>query len=219
VATSASGHSATAPHTAGRLIHWARLYDLGVNFLSFGWASSLRRRAVELAGLAPGERVLDVGCGPGRLAILAGAAVGPAGEARGIDPSPEMIALARENAARAGSAARFEIAAIEALPYPDGRFDAILSTMMLHHLPDALKRRGLAEVLRVLRPGGRLVAIDFAASPGQGLDHILSLLRVRRGWAHAESLREMLREAGFAGAEMGPAGPRALAFVRGQKPG
>ena len=215
---SASGHSATTPHTAGRIIHWARLYDVGVNLLSFGWASALRRRAVELAGVAPGERILDVGCGPGRLVIQAGAAVGPTGEARGIDPSPEMIARARENAARAESAARFEVAAIEALPYPDGHFDAVLSTMMLHHLPDALKRQGFAEVLRVLRPGGRLVAIDFAASAGQGLDHILSILRLKRGWAHAERLREMLGEAGFAGVETGPAGPRGLAFVRGRKP-
>jgi ubiquinone/menaquinone biosynthesis C-methylase UbiE len=216
---SSPGHSATAPRTAGRIIRWARLYDLGVDLLSFGWASSLRRRAVELAGVSPGERVLDVGCGPGRLAILAGAAVGAAGEARGIDPSPEMIALARENAARAESGARFELGVIEALPYADGGFDVVLSTMMLHHLPDALKRRGFAEVRRVLRPGGRLLAIDFAASPGQGLDHVLSLLRLRRGWAHAERLREMLREAGFVGVEAGPAGPRALAFVRGRKPG
>ncbi len=204
--------------TAGKTIRWARLYDLGTTVLSFGCASALRRRIVELAGIAPGERVLDVGCGPGRLTILAWRAAGPAGEALGIDPSPEMVALARRNAARAGAAARFEVGAIEALPYADDRFDVVLSSLMLHHLPDDLKRRGFAEARRVLRPGGRLVAVDFGATPEGGLGHCLCVLGLRTGWDHAERLAAMLREAGFDAVETGPAGRRALAVVRGRKP-
>ncbi len=71
---------------------------------------------VELAGITAGDRGLDVGCGLGRLAIVAEALAGPAGEAGGIDPAPEMVELARQNAARAGVRARFEVGAIEALP-------------------------------------------------------------------------------------------------------
>jgi ubiquinone/menaquinone biosynthesis C-methylase UbiE len=159
-----------------------------------------------------------VGCGPGRLAILAKTAAGPAGEVCGIDPAPEMIELARRKAARAGVGVRFEVGAIETLPYPDDHFDVVLSSLMLHHLPDELKRRGLAEVRRVLRPGGRLVAIDFGATPGEGFGHVLCVLGLRKGWDHAERLRDMLREAGFDAVEMGATGHRAFAFVQGRRP-
>jgi demethylmenaquinone methyltransferase/2-methoxy-6-polyprenyl-1,4-benzoquinol methylase/phosphoethanolamine N-methyltransferase len=207
-----------APHTEGHAVRWARLYDLGTTLLSFGRLSALHRKVVELAGVAPGERVLDVGCGPGRLAILAASIVGPAGEASGIDPAPEMVELARAKAARAGVRTRFDVGVIEALPYPDDHFHVVLSSLMLHHLPGALKRRGLAEVGRVLQPGGRFVAVDFGAIPAGGVGHLLCVLRLRTGWDHAESLRDMLRETGFDAVEVGPTGGRGVAFVRGRKP-
>jgi ubiquinone/menaquinone biosynthesis C-methylase UbiE len=211
--------SSTAPHTESRTVRWARLYDLGTILLSFGRVSRLRRKTVELAGIAPGQRILDVGCGPGRLTLLARTHAGPAGEVCGIDPAPEMIALARRNAARAGVEVRFEVGVIEALPYPDDHFDVVLSSLMLHHLPDDLKRRGLAEIRRVLTSAGRFVAVDFGATPRHGLGHVLCVLGLRTGWDHAERLRTMLGEGGFEAMEMGPAGQRGLAFVRGRKPG
>ena len=202
------------PPTEGRLVRWARLYDLGTTLLSFGRLAALHRKMVELAGIRSGERILDVGCGPGRLAIAAG----PAGEACGIDPAPEMVELARRNAARTGVSVQFEVGVIEALPYPSDHFDVVLSSLMLHHLPDELKRRGLAEVHRVLKPAGRLLAVDFGATPRDGVGHLLCVLRLRTGWDHAERLRTMVREAGFDAVEIGPTGHRALAFVRGRKP-
>jgi ubiquinone/menaquinone biosynthesis C-methylase UbiE len=173
---------------------------------------------VELARITPGERVLDVGCGPGRLAIVAGAVAGSAGEICGIDPALEMIELARRNAARAGIRIRFDVGVIEALPYPDDHFDVVLSSLMLHHLPDDLKRRGLAEIRRALKPGGRVLAVDFGATPDDGIGHLLCVLRLRTGWDHAERLRTMLGAAGFDAVEVGSTGHRGLAFVRGRKP-
>jgi len=210
--------TASSASTEGRLVRWARLYDLGTTLLSLGRLSALHRKMVELAGIRSGERILDVGCGPGRLAIVAGTAAGPAGETCGIDPAPEMIALARGKAARAGMRARFAVGAIEALPYPADHFDVVLSSLMLHHLPDEVKRRGLAEIHRVLKPAGRVVAVDFGATPGEGIGHLLCVLGLRTGWDHAERLRGMLRDAGFDAVEMGHTGHRALAFVRGRKP-
>jgi ubiquinone/menaquinone biosynthesis C-methylase UbiE len=70
------------------MIHWARVYDLGTTLLSFGRLAALHRAMVEFAGIRSGERILDVGCGPGRLAIMTGTAAGPAGETCGIDPAP-----------------------------------------------------------------------------------------------------------------------------------
>jgi SAM-dependent methyltransferase len=206
-----------APHTEGKTIRWARLYDLGTTLLSFGQLAALHRKIVVLAGIRPGERILDVGCGPGRLAVMAATAAGPAGEACGIDPAPEMVELARRKATQANVRARFEVGAIEALPYANEHFDVVLSSLMLHHLPDALKRRGLVEIHRVLKPAGRVVAVDFGATPREGIGHLLCVLRLRTGWDHAERLREMAREAGFEAVEMGPTGHRALVFVRGRK--
>jgi ubiquinone/menaquinone biosynthesis C-methylase UbiE len=207
-----------APHTEERTVRWARLYDLGTTLLSFGRLAALHRRIVELAGIRPGERILDVGCGPGRLALVAGTAAGPAGETCAIDPAPEMVELARQKAAQAGVTVRFEVGVIEALPYPQDHFDVVLSSLMLHHLSDELKRRGLAEIHRVLKPAGRLVAVDFGATPREGIGHLLCVLRLRTGWDHAERLRTMLGDAGFEAVEIGPIGHRALAFVRGRKP-
>jgi ubiquinone/menaquinone biosynthesis C-methylase UbiE len=205
------------PHTEGRTVRWARLYDLGTTLLSFGWLPVLHRKIVALAGIRPGERILDVGCGPGRLAIVAGTVAGLEGETCGIDPAAEMVELARRNAARAGVRVRFEVGVIEALPYPDDHFDVVLNSLMLHHLPDGLKRRGLAEIRRVLKPGGRVVAVDFGATPDEGIGHLLCVLRLRTGWDHAERLRTMLGDAGFDAVEIGSTGHRGLAFVRGRK--
>jgi len=220
-ATRPGGHrrrASTAPHTEGKMVRWARLYDLGTTLLSFGRLAALHRKIVELAGIRSGERVLDVGCGPGRLAMLAGTAVGRAGEACGIDPAPEMVELARRKAAQAGVTVRFEVGVIETLPYPPDHFDVVLSSLMLHHLPDELKRRGLAEIHRVLKPAGRLVAVDFGATPREGIGHLLCVLRLRTGWDHAERLRAMLGDAGFDVVEIGSTGHRGVAFVRGRKP-
>jgi len=105
--------------------------------------------------------VLDVGCGTGTLALAAKERVGPTGRVVGIDPGPRQIGRARSKAARQGLDIDFRVGVIERLELPDQSFDAALSTMMMHHLPDDLKRRGLAEIVRTLKSGGRLVVADF----------------------------------------------------------
>jgi ubiquinone/menaquinone biosynthesis C-methylase UbiE len=169
------------PHTEGKMVRRARLYDLETTLLSFGRLAALHRTMVELAGISLRERILDVVCGPGRLAIMAGAAAGHAGETCGIDPAPEMVELARRKAAQAGVPVRFEAGVIDALPYPPDHFDIVLSSLMLHHLPDEVKRRGFAEVRRVLKQAGRFVAVDFGATPEEGFGHILCILGLRTG--------------------------------------
>src|SRR5262249_14680639 len=120
-----------------RVLHWARFYDLGTSLIG-GRVRALPGRMIDRAAIAPGERVLDVGCGPGRLTLAAAGAAG-SGETLGIDPSPEMIALARRKASGAGSAATFRVAGIEAIPVPDDHFDVVLASLMLHHLPAELQ--------------------------------------------------------------------------------
>jgi len=87
-------------------------------------------------------------------------AVGQTGYAVGIDPAAKMIGVAKKNALKEVSRAEFRLAVIENLPFEDNRFDCVLSSAMLHHLPPDLKVKGLSEVRRVLKPGGRLVLVD-----------------------------------------------------------
>src|SRR5208283_3977610 len=156
-----SGRSAdaTTPDTTGRVIHWAFAYDLLVWVLTLGRERAFREKTLELAHLAPGESVLDVGCGTGSLAIAAKLCVGQTGTVNGIDASAEMIARARKKAAKAGSEVNFQTAVVETLPFSDHAFDVVLSTVMLHHLPDVARHKCIEEIRRVLKPGGRMLAV------------------------------------------------------------
>ncbi len=147
------------PHTRGVTMGMvAPVYDTYCRWLGLG--PRFRQETLRHATLRAGDRVLDVGCGTGVLTRLAAEAVGPTGYAVGIDPAPGMIAVARRQAALAASRVEFRLAAIERLPFADAAFDAVLSSFMLHHLPPDVKRDGLREVYRVLKPGGRLLVVD-----------------------------------------------------------
>ncbi|MDQ6606433.1 MAG: methyltransferase domain-containing protein [Actinomycetota bacterium] len=121
----------------------------------------VRQRELVLEALAPGpgERVLDIGSGPGLLAHELAHAVGPEGSVAGIDLSENMLALARELEPGPGQAAiTLAVADAGELPFPPASFDAVLSTQVYEYVPDM--PRALAEARRVLRPGGRILILD-----------------------------------------------------------
>jgi demethylmenaquinone methyltransferase/2-methoxy-6-polyprenyl-1,4-benzoquinol methylase/phosphoethanolamine N-methyltransferase len=206
--------------TTGRLIRWARFYDLTVALLTLGRDRRMRERTVELAAIAPGDSVLEVGCGTGALTQRARARVGPDGRVCGIDPSAEMIAVARGKAARAGVDIDFRVASIEALPFEDDSFDVVLSSLMMHHLPGDLKSAGLAEVGRVLKQGGRLLIVDFKR-PSGFLSH-LAMATIFHG-AHGgaergvEDLPSLLTTAGFTDVRAGDFGQLSLGFLSARR--
>jgi ubiquinone/menaquinone biosynthesis C-methylase UbiE len=152
-----------APNTTGLILHRAFGYDLLVSLLSLGGERTYREKILELARLKPGESVLVVGCGTGTLAIAAKRHVGSAGKVYGIDASPEMIARARKKAKKA-AAVDFENAFVENLPFRDANFDVVLSTTMLHHLPDKGRRQCLREVGRF---SSRVAGFSPSTSEGQ----------------------------------------------------
>lgn len=114
-----------------------------------------------LPHLRPGQRLLDVGCGPGSITCDLAASVAP-GETIGIDLQPSQVAAARELAAqRAIANARFEVGNIYELPFPDASFDVTVARAVLFHLRDPLA--ALREMRRVLRPGGVVTVVDIDA--------------------------------------------------------
>jgi arsenite methyltransferase len=113
-----------------------------------------RRRTRALLALQPGERVLDIGSGPGLLAAEMAADVGPEGRVCGVDQSASMLAMAR----RREPAVEYASGDALALPYEDEAFDAAVSTQVYEYVADM--PAALAEARRVLRPGGRLLILD-----------------------------------------------------------
>lgn len=152
----------TTPQTRGRTLdHAAGVYDFLSPIMTLGQESRYRRLAIRLLELQGDEHVLDVGCGTGiltrqtahHLKAQAGAQV------VGLDAAPKMIRVAQQHAADIPHV-RFDVGIAEALPYADRCFDCAVSTFFFHHIDAELKRRSLAEIHRVLKPGGRLVIVD-----------------------------------------------------------
>lgn len=206
-----------APGKPGLVLHRAAAYDLMVWFLTLGRERAFRDKIAALACLAPGERVLDIGCGTGSLALAAKRSVGAAGAVCGIDASPEMIARARKKAAKAGIEIAFQEGAAQALPFAAAQFDAVLSTVMLHHLSRSARKDCAEEMRRVLKPGGRALAVDFAATP-RAQHGPLAHLHHRHGHVSLEEIGTTLSAAGLNTIASGAVGFRDLNYVLAQAP-
>jgi len=144
------------------------------------WAPHL----LDAAGIGPGQRVLDVACGTGVLAREAVGRVGPEGGVSGIDPDPGMLAVA----ARLAPGVAWRQGTADAMPYPDGSFDAVVSQFGLMFFPD--RRASLREMLRVLAPGGRMaVAVWDTLENAHAYPIEVALLQRIAGQRAADALR------------------------------
>jgi ubiquinone/menaquinone biosynthesis C-methylase UbiE len=195
----------------------ARFYDAMSWVCSLGGEAKTNREIIERAGIKPGERVLDVGCGTGAQTLPA-AEVAGVGNVAGVDPSPDMLERARQKAAKKGLEIDFRSAAIEKLPFADHEFDVALSSFMLHHLPEDVMRSGFGEIQRVLKPGGRLLAVDFTS--GRSLiGRVMGFLGHAHKLEGLKGIKSTLAEAGFSSVEELPSKQGHVFFLRAEKAG
>lgn len=172
-------------HHAGQQ-HFSGPVGLALGLAMAAGGGGAARLIADVAGVRAGDRVVDVGCGPGtaaREAARRGA------EATGVDPSPSMVRLARQ--LTRGVEVRWETGAAEEIPLPDASADVLWAIATVHHWQDV--GRAVAEARRVLAPGGRLLAMERLTTAGaRGL--------ASHGWTEeqADAFAALCREAGFA---------------------
>src|SRR5881227_3913572 len=160
------------------------------------------------ANLREGETVVDLGSGGGLDVFLAAAKVGSTGRAIGIDMTPEMVDLARRNAAKANDGAgysniEFHFATIDKLPLEDNSVDCVISNCVINLAPD--KPAVFREIARVLKPGGRLAVSDIALKrplPAEIGQDLMAYVGCIAGAIPIEKYRGQLHEAGFAHVEV-----------------
>jgi len=179
----AAGHDAFLPG-----------YDLLTRLFGF---NRVHQRLIGQAELAESHRVLEIGCGTGNLSIRA-KKTHPSIDVTGSDPDPLALKRAQRKAVRLNGI-RFERGYAQRLPYSDGEFDRVLSSMMLHHLDDDTKNAAAAEVFRVLRPGGRLHLVDMGGdmTADDGLSARFVLNRSHTGGNLGDAIPRLLSAAGF----------------------
>ena len=169
-------------------------YDLLTRLFGF---SRVHERLIDQAELADGQRVLEIGCGTGNLTVRA-KKTHPSIDVVGSDPDPLALKRAQRKARRL-TGIRFECGYAQRLPYTDGEFDRVLSSMMLHHLDSDAKTVAAAEVFRVLRPGGRLHLVDMGGNmtADDGLSARLALRGSHVAGNLGDAIPRVLRAAGF----------------------
>jgi ubiquinone/menaquinone biosynthesis C-methylase UbiE len=180
-----------------------RLYDPVVRLTSR--EERFKQLLVEQAAPAPGQRILDLGCGTGTLAIQVKQRE-PAAEVVGLDADPEMLAQARRKAEQAGIELELTEGFSTELPYEDASFDRVLSTLFFHHLDPEPKRQTAREIARVLRKGGELHVADWGKPSDPVMAAAFLGIRMLDGFENTADnvhgdLPAIFEEAGLARAE------------------
>ncbi len=185
-----------------------------------------KRRLLDQAALAPGERILDLGCGTGTLSIQAKRRE-PETDISGLDGDPSVLERARRKAEAGGVAIRFDEALADRMPYPDGAFHKVLSSLFFHHLDREVKERTVREIARVLRPGGQRHVADWGPPRGLLGPALFLTVRLLDGFdTTADNARGRLPEVFAAGGLTRVRGRGrlqtplgTLAFFSGERPG
>ena len=177
----------------GTTIDHFRLNEVVSQIAFGGRRNRVYQQIVSLAGVRPGDSVLDVGSSSGYLARKLAAATGPAGHVTGVDPSEAAIAYARRHAP---ATVTFKVGTAQDLDLPDTSFDVVTCTLAIHHIPARRRQAAFRQMYRVTKPGGRLLAADFDPSRRPLRLH-RGGRRMRRAAATVGPLEELAATAGY----------------------
>jgi ubiquinone/menaquinone biosynthesis C-methylase UbiE len=200
--------------TRGHTLAAPRVYDTFVSLFFLGRRRPAFETLIHAAGIQPGQRVLDVGCGTGYFARLLADRVGSEGLVVGVDASPEMIDYASRRSR--ASNCRFELGTAESLGFPSEHFDVVVSSLFMHHLPADLQVSALAEMRRVLRPDGTLMIAEAHVPRGLGWRLLARAHGYDRMARSVADLDRLIADAQFEQIRDGEAPPW-LRYVRASK--
>ncbi len=190
----------------------APTYDSLMKRMTLGRERALRETTIRLAGVQPGDSVLEVGCGTGTLTLAAKRRAGPSGKVYGIDVIPLMIELSQRKAAQAGEEISFKLASIVDISFPANTFDVVMGSFMIFHMSERMRQKGIAEIFRVLKPQGRLLVLD-TATPTRPL--IKTFVKMFTGGELPPDLHQLpplMELSGFSKVEIAPVNFRLLGF-------
>ncbi len=183
-----------------------RLHDALAHVVFGGRRRRVLSRLADLSGIRPGDHALDVGCGTGLLTRMIACRAAPGGHAIGVDPSEEALARARRATRLANCA--FQQGRAETLEFPDASYDVVVSSLVIHHLPEEARPEALAEMFRVLRPGGRILIAEFRPPRSAILKRLMGpVMRPAMEHNPLHLLEPMVTAAGFDPTESGDVRP------------
>ena len=203
---------------AQRAPFWVRHYDIVVNLVTMGRTKRIHRQTLALTGLQPDEALLDIGCGTGMLLMEAEKLMGNDGTLVGLDVEPAMIAQARSRAAKQRSNASFTVASISDIPYSDDSFDVAISSLMYHHLTPEEKENWAIELLRVLKPGGRVLVVDLNPARRSIITRLPGHSQAERRDHVQTIVTAQMRQADFLDVQSGAHPSKQLSYALGRKP-
>jgi ubiquinone/menaquinone biosynthesis C-methylase UbiE len=201
----------------GILHRRGRTYDLLALFFFGGRRHRVFAELVAATGARPGDRVLDVGCGTGYFTRAMARAVEPHGISHGVDPSSDAIRQARRTTHSANCT--FSPGYAQALDATDDSYDIVVSSLMIHHLPEPLRPRAIGQMFRVLRPGGSLLIAEFRPPSGRAGRRLVRVVTGHDEMAEnrIDLLDPMIRQAGFEHLHSADLRPWTY-YVRARKP-
>jgi ubiquinone/menaquinone biosynthesis C-methylase UbiE len=210
-------HTGADTPAPGMLHGRGRTYDLLAHFLFGGRRRRVFAELVAASGARPGDWVLDVGCGTGYFTRAMAQAVAPDGAAHGLDASQDSIAQARRVTRLANCS--FSTGIAQALDVPDESCDVVVSSLMIHHLPERERPHAIAETLRVLRPGGSLLIAEFRPPSRRAGRRLVRILTGHHEMAEnrIDLLDPMIRDGGFENLHSGNLRPW-IYYVQANKP-